>query len=174
MPICDKTLLEANKVLLGMNIVREISDSRAAICYIAVLKEPFRLDKPKTNTENMKTQEEPRQYILTSDGGKIAAALAKRCAPGEIGETLIRNGLTQSSFVLFLAREALNQAAKGKTAEQLADIFSLLSGGNASAARQALADCTLQWEGDEKKQSVGAYWQKLGGGKQAPNLSLLD
>lgn len=137
----------------------------------------------------METQ---KSYLITSNGGgKISAALAKLCAEGELGESLFRSGISQDAFCLFLARLAADRLAKGKTPEQLADIFLLVSGANASAARQALGRCELQWEAldkdgnsildkdgdptwDVKKQSVEAYWLKASGGKAAPNLSLLD
>jgi len=125
---------------------------------------------PLARTTNM---EKIKNYILKATNGKIAQALCKRCAQGEIGESLLRSGLSQSAFVLFIAKEAMNQSAKGKTAEQLADILTLLSAGNASAAKQALADCTIELEG-EKPQSVSAFWGKNGGPKTAINLSLLD
>lgn len=114
-----------------------------------------------------------KTYKLTSDGGKIAAALVKMSQPGTVGETMIRNGMNQASFCLFLARIAAQFIAAKKTPEQLADVFALLSGGNASAAKQALNDCTLEFEG-EKPQSVGAYWGRNSEGKAAPNLSMLD
>lgn len=116
-----------------------------------------------------------KSYIIKPDGSsKIAAALAKRCAFGEAGQSLVENGISQSNFSLFLACEAARQLVeKGKSDKELADVFSLLSAGNASAARQALGDCTLEFEG-EKPVSVAAYWLKHGGGKATPNLSSLD
>lgn len=117
----------------------------------------------------MKTYE-----IKTTGSGKIAAALAKLCAPGQLGEPLVRSGCSQGAFCLFTARLAAAQLAKGKTTEQLAEIFELVSAANASAAKQALATCALRWEGADKDQSVEAYWNSLGGGKSAPNLSVLD
>jgi hypothetical protein len=93
--------------------------------------------------------------------------------PGGLGESLVRNGLNQSSFALFVAKVAERHIKAGRSADQLADVFALLSACNASAARQALGDCSLTFEG-EKLQSVSAYWAKLGGGKAAPNLAMLD
>ena len=115
----------------------------------------------------------PKAYSLKSDGGKIAAALVKMCQPGQVGETLVRNGLNQSSFGLFLAKLAKAHIDKGRTPEQLADVFALVSGGNASAAKQALNDCEITFEG-EKPISVGAYWNRNGEAKGAPNLAMLD
>lgn len=114
-------------------------------------------------------------YELTagSKGGKIAAALVKLCAQGSPGEPLLRSGISQDAFCLFLARIAAVRFEVGKTTEQIAEVFVLVSGGNASAARQALNDCTVVFAG-EKPQSVGNYWAKMGGGKQPPNLAALD
>lgn len=136
------------------------------------------------NTEN-------RSYQLTTGGGKISAALAKLCAQGELGESLFRFGVSQDAFCLFLARLAADRLARGKTEAQLADILMLVSGANASAARQALGRCSIKWEAidkngesildekgiptwESKEQSVEAFWLKASGGKAAPNLSLLD
>lgn len=114
-----------------------------------------------------------KSYSLKSDGGKIAAALVKLCTPGQVGESMLRTGVNQSSFGLFLAKLAKAHIEKGRTAEQLADVFALVSGGNASAAKQALNDCEITFEG-EKPISVGAYWNRNGDAKGAPNLGLLD
>ncbi len=115
-----------------------------------------------------------KTYVLKSTGNsKIAAALAKLCAQGAIGEPLVRSGVSQGSFTLFLARLAALHLAAGKTPEQLADVLTLVSGGNASAARQALNDCEIVVD-DGKAQSVGAFWGKAGTTTAAPNLSLLD
>ena len=118
----------------------------------------------------MKTES---SYILESDGGKIAAALCKLCQPGEIGEPLVRSGLVQESFNLFTARLAAKHINAGRSPEQLADVFALVSASNASAARQALGGCSITLDGG-KKQSVADYWNKSGGAVAKPNLSLLD
>jgi len=102
-----------------------------------------------------------RSYqIVPSGSGKIAAALAQKCAQGEIGESLVRNGITQASFCLFLCRFAQALFTKtdkreAKTPEQAANSFLLVSGGNASAAQKALGQCELHWEIiDENGESV--------------------
>lgn len=134
-----------------------------------------------------------RSYkLLPSGSGKIAAGLAKMCQQGEIGESLFRSGITQESFNLFLVKLARNRFAAGKTDSQAAEAFTVVSGGNASAAQKALATCAIQWEAvneqgesilDEKtgeptweknQMSVEAYWKSLGGSTGAPNLSALD
>jgi hypothetical protein len=121
--------------------------------------------------------------IEPSGSGKIAASLCRRCQPGQIGEPLIRNGCTQSAFALFVARLAAEQLVeKGKTPEQLAEVFDLVSACNASAAKQALAQCNLFAEelcivdkaGKMQPIVLETYWKTIGGGKAAPNLSALD
>lgn len=118
----------------------------------------------------MKTQ----NYTLTPDGGKATAALAKFCAQGEIGESLLRSGMNQSAFTLFVAKLAKRAFDAGRTPEQTAEILSLVCACNASQAKQALEKCSIEWEGDEKKQSVADYWIKLGGAKGPLNLSALS
>ena len=125
-----------------------------------------------------------KTYKIESAGSsKIGAALAKLCAEGQIGETLVRNGCSQGAFALFVARLAHMQLVdKGKTAEQLAEIFELVSAANASAAKQALGNCNLysedicktDKEGKLQPMLVETYWKSQGGGKSAPNLALLD
>ena len=88
-------------------------------------------------------------YKLIPTGGKIAAALCKKCAEGEVGESLIRSGITQASFCAFLAQIAIKAMEAGKDSA-IAYAFSLLSGANASAAQKALADCTIEWADGKK------------------------
>lgn len=121
-----------------------------------------------------------KSYVLKSNGGKISAALAKLCAVGGLGESLVRNGVSQDAFCLFLARVAVSRIEAGKTAEQLTEIFLLLSGGNSSAARQALGRCSIRFEDDPEvspkhpEYLVETYWERAGGGKAAPSLAALD
>lgn len=132
-----------------------------------------------------------KPYQLTSGGGKISAALCQKCQPGQGGESLLRDGLSQESFNLFIAREVRKMIAAKLSDEQIADILGLLSASNASAASQALARCAIRWalvdkEGKQSKDdkgvllweaneiSVGKYWEKTGGSKAAPNLSALN
>lgn len=133
------------------------------------------LDVPGNSAGLVLSQMQNESYTLEAGnkGGKIAAALVKLCQIGAVGEPLLRSGVSQDAFCLFLARVAHERFAKGKTAEQIADAFMLLSGGNASAARQALGGCTLTFEGG-KPSSVEAYWLRSGSGRAAPNLSALD
>lgn len=135
-----------------------------------------------------------KSYILKASFGKIATSLAKFCAEGEIGESLLREGINQASFNLFLAKLAesrLCRAVNPMPVAKLADLFSLVSGANSSAAQKALATCSIRWElvdedgasildkdgnptWEKNEQSVEAYWAKAGGGKAISNLSLLD
>ena len=116
-----------------------------------------------------------KTYKLTTGdkAGKIAAALVQMCQVGAVGEPLIRSGVSQGAFALFLAKLAILHAEAGRSAEQIAEVFELVSGGNASAARQALGDCTIEEEGS-KPMSVTTFWNKNGGGRTAPNISILN
>lgn len=115
-----------------------------------------------------------KTYTIRSTGsGKIAAALAKYSAQGKPGQILIESGCNQSAFALFLARVALAYAEKGASEADLASCFELISAGNCSAARQALADCALKFEGADKEVSVEEHWKRNGKAAQ-PSLALLD
>lgn len=115
-----------------------------------------------------------KNYTIRSTGrSEIAAALCKYCAFGKPGQSLIENGCNQSAFALFIARVAIAYVSKKATEQQLADCFEMLSACNASAARQALQECVLKLEGEEKEISVATYWAKHGK-VAAPNLALLD
>lgn len=115
-----------------------------------------------------------KTYTVRSTGsGKIAAALAKYSAHGKPGQILIESGCNQSAFSLFLARVALAYAEKGASEADLAGCFELISAGNCSAARQALADCALKFDGEKEEISVEGYWKK-NGKAAAPSLALLD
>lgn len=115
-----------------------------------------------------------KTYTIRSTGsGKIAAALAKYCAHSKPGQILIEAGCNQSAFSLFLAKVALAYSERGASEADLASAFELISAGNCSAARQALADCALKFEGADKEVSVEEYWKKNGKAAQ-PSLALLD
>lgn len=115
-----------------------------------------------------------KTYTIKSTGsGKLAANLAALCAPGKLGEPLVRNGATQDAVALFGAKVAYKMATDGKTPEDIASVFSLLSIANASALKQALATCSLKFDGEEKEVSVSAYWEKSGSKAASPDLSLL-
>ena len=121
--------------------------------------------------------------ISPSGNSKIAAALCRFCQPGQIGESLIRNGCSQSAFALFIARLAHKLVDAGKTEEETAQAFELVSACNASAAKQALANCDLFAEELGSKNKAGelqavtleTYWKSLGEGRaSASNLSLFE
>jgi len=111
--------------------------------------------------------------IKPTGSGKIASALCQLCAPGELGETLVINGAPQAAVALFAAKLAELHYKHGRTPEQVAEAFELLSISNASALKQALASCSLQFEGEAKARSVGIYWETMGGTKVLPSLSIL-
>lgn len=116
-----------------------------------------------------------KAYTIKATGSsKIAAALAKLCAAGSLGEPLVRTGCSQAAFCLFLAKLACAHHDAGKTPEQIAEVFDLVGGGNASQAKQALAACALKWEGEKDEQSVGKFWEEMGGAKAPLNLAILD
>lgn len=140
-----------------------------------------------------------KSYTITPSGsGKIATSLCKRCGPGQIGEPLVLNGCSQAAFALFVAKLAHEQIVeKKRSVAQLAEVFDMISACNASAAKQALADCMIEADeetaaaifgkGKEREKpteegkpgklkafTVATYWKHIGGGKSAPNTSLLD
>lgn len=127
--------------------------------------------------------------IKPRGASKLGAALSRLCSPGQIGEPLVRAGATQSAVSLFAAKLALALADKGHNALQIAEVFDLASIANASALKQALADCELVIddeaefkaaggkvlaEGKRVQLLVSAYWERNGGGRAAPNLAALD
>jgi len=114
-----------------------------------------------------------KSYTLKTSGrGEIAAAFAKVCLPGQPGERLIRSGLTQGSFCLFLAELASLHFAAKREPKVIAQVLAKVSGGNASAAKQALETLVIKWE-DGKEESVATHWGKSGEAA-APDLSILD
>lgn len=129
--------------------------------------------------------------IEPSGSGKIAAALCQLCGQGEIGEPLVQSGASQAAVALFGARIAQAHFSAGRSAEQVAEVFELLSISNASALKQTLAGCNLfsleaavaHYGSEEKAKdkagnilliSVETYWKQQGGGKASVNLSILN
>lgn len=138
------------------------------------------------------------KYEIKSNGSsKIGAALAQLCAVGKSGEFLVVNGVTQSAVSLFGARLACKLAAQGKDEKAIAEVFDVASIANASALKQALADCELVFVTDEEHQAhggrflapakdakegepakrvqllVSAYWETKGTARSAFSLSAL-
>lgn len=113
-----------------------------------------------------------KSYTLKSTGrSEIATAYANQMAEGKSGEILIRNGFNQSNFVVFMARLALRAVAAGYDEAKLIIVLRQVACGNASQARQACADITIEFEG-EKPQSLGKLWG-TGDSKALPDLSAL-
>lgn len=108
--------------------------------------------------------------IKNNSKSKVAANLAVMLEAGKAGEILIRDGFSQDSFCAFLADFALRAAKAGHDRAKLTTAFQMLAAGNASQARQALADVVIVIDG--KEQSLGAYWQK-NSSATPPDLSLL-
>lgn len=140
--------------------------------------------KPDSKTDAAKAAVLSDKYRIEPHGnGKIAASLCKKCGPGGVGESLIRDGFSQNAFAAFCARLADEQLnAKKRSVAELTTVFELVSACNASAASKALEDCNLfdenvcikDKEGKLQPMLVKTYWASHGGGKAAPNTSLLD
>lgn len=113
-----------------------------------------------------------KNYTIKSTGtSKIAAALASQLAPNKAGSVLINQGFNQDTFVMFLASLAMRAVAAKMDEKQLAGIFRQVAAGNASQARQALADVVITIDG--KDQSLGAFWGKTDAAP-AVDLSALE
>lgn len=101
-----------------------------------------------------------KSYKINSDkAGKIGKALASQLTEGKAGAVLITAGFSQDSFTLFLADLAHRAVNAGKTVEETASLFRMIAAGNASQAKQALADVEITVD-DGKPQSLGAFWSK--------------
>lgn len=118
--------------------------------------------------------------IEPAGSSKIEASLCAFCQPGQIGEPLVRTGCSQSQFGLFVARLARYQFVEKKNDEKaVAHLFDLISACNASAAKQALANCNLfadehcikDKEGKLQPITVETYWKSIGGSKPSTDLS---
>lgn len=116
-----------------------------------------------------------KSYVLScTDKSKVAQAFVRFGTPGGLAEPLIRNGWSQAAFTVFLAQLAHFQLCDRKVdATTLAVVFSLVQAGNSSAAKQAVEKLSIRFDGDEKSQSVGAYWAKSGHSAPAADLSIL-
>lgn len=99
-----------------------------------------------------------KSYTVKYSGpSKVAAALASQLAADKSGSVLIESGFSQDNFTLFLARLALKAVAANYDETKLSALLRQMAAGNASQARQAMADITITLEG-EKEQSLGKYW----------------
>jgi hypothetical protein len=68
---------------------------------------------------------------------------------------------------------AESHVSKGRDWSTLGAVYEQISGGNASAAKQAVAELTITTDGD-KPRSVRAYWGKVGGASPAIDLKVVD
>ncbi len=118
--------------------------------------------------------------IEPAGSSKIEATLCAFCQPGQLGETLVRNGCNQSQFALFIANLAVYQIVQKKNdAKNLAQLFDLISACNASAAKQALGNCNIYAEeicakdkaGNLQPMTLETYWKSIGQAKPATDLS---
>lgn len=99
-----------------------------------------------------------KNYTVKYSGpSKVAAALVSQLAAEKSGAVLIEAGFSQDNFTLFLARLAIKAVAAGYDETKLSALFRQMAAGNASQARQAMADITITLEG-EKEQSLGKFW----------------
>lgn len=111
-----------------------------------------------------------KNYTVRNTGrSAIAAALVTQVAPGKAGELLVRQGFNQVTFATFLANLAHRAISAGYDEKKLAELFRQMAAGNASQARQALEEVAIKFDGDEKEQSLSAYW-----GKHAPASVAVD
>lgn len=118
-----------------------------------------------------------KSYTLIASGrSAIQAMLLRFCAHGSPGQPLIEKGFSQSLFALCLAHWLTKGGAK-LDANQLANALEQLSACNASAARQALEDATIDFgdilgkdgklvlakDGKPERELIGVkeYWKKL-------------
>lgn len=88
---------------------------------------------------------------------KVATALVSQLAQDKAGHVLIESGFSQDNFVLFLTRLTMRAIAAGYDEVKLSTLLRQMAAGNASQARQALADVTIEVEGS-KPCSLGKFW----------------
>ena len=86
-------------------------------------------------------------YILSIDGesrSKQAASLAAFLSEGKAGECIVRHGLTNETWALFLARLCLRASAAGHDENEIASLLVSVSAGNLSAAGKILNSITIE------------------------------
>ena len=86
-------------------------------------------------------------YILSMDGesrSKQAASLAAFLSEGKAGECIVRHGLTNETWALFLARLCLRANAAGHDEQSIASLLISVSAGNLSAAGKILNSITIE------------------------------
>jgi hypothetical protein len=94
-------------------------------------------------------------YILFVAGesrSKQAAALAAFLSMGKAGECIVRYGLTNETWALFLARLCARAGAAGHDEKAIASLLVGVSAGNLSAASKLLNAITIEDEVGNKNQ----------------------
>lgn len=87
----------------------------------------------------------------SKQAGRLAAFLSE----GKAGECIVRQGLTNDSWALFLTRIVARCVAAGKEEEEIARVLVEVGAGNISAARQAMnAIDFVQGEGESELRVV--------------------
>ena len=86
-------------------------------------------------------------YNLSVDGesrSKQAASLAAFLSEGKAGECIVRHGLTNETWALFLARLCLRASAAGHDEASISALLVSISAGNLSAAGKLLNAITIE------------------------------
>ena len=86
-------------------------------------------------------------YTLTVDcesRSKQAAALAAFLSEGKAGECIVRHGLTNETWALFLTRLCARAQAAGHDERAIASLLVGISAGNLSAASKLLNSITIK------------------------------
>jgi len=94
-------------------------------------------------------------YILFVTGesrSKQAHALAAFLSVGKAGECIVRHGLTNETWALFLARLCARAGAAGHDEKEVAALLVNVSAGNLSAASKLLNAITIEDEVGNKNQ----------------------
>ena len=85
-------------------------------------------------------------YTLRIDGesrSKQAASLAAFLSEGKAGECIVRHGLSNETWALFLARLCLRAERAGHDEQEIASLLVSVSAGNLSAASKLLNAVTI-------------------------------
>lgn len=86
-------------------------------------------------------------YTLSVDGesrSKQAAALAAFLSEGKAGDCIVRHGLTNETWALFLARLCARAANAGHDERAISSLLVGVSAGNLSAASKLLNAITIE------------------------------
>ena len=86
-------------------------------------------------------------YSLSVDGesrSKQAASLAAFLSEGKAGECVVRHGLSNETWALFLARLCLRASAAGHDEASISALLVSVSAGNLSAASKLLNSITIE------------------------------